>query len=145
VLTAAVLAEAQERLNEGMEKTEVAACLEVPSDTLRKALADGRLVARPRAAAVDKSARSVEDASAATGMGTACTRAFYYPQVQAISAPGILLEYLDVCFDELLDDLSHPGIVGDHLSHCGQPGSGNIHDSRLLLAILVGQAVCPPR
>ena len=52
----------------------MAACLEGPSDTLRKALADGRLVARPRAAAMDKSARSVEDASAATGMGTACTR-----------------------------------------------------------------------
>ena len=74
VFTAPVLAAAQELLDEGMEKTEVAACLEVPSDTLRKALADGRLVARPRAAALDKSARSVEDASAATGMGTACTR-----------------------------------------------------------------------
>ena len=74
VFTAPVLAQAQELLDEGMEKTEVAACLEVPSDTLRKALADGRLVARPRAAAMDKSARSVEDASAATGMGTACTR-----------------------------------------------------------------------
>lgn len=74
VLTAPVLAAAQELLDKGMEKTEVASCLEVPSDTLRKALADGRLVARPRAAALDKSARSVEDASAATGMGTACTR-----------------------------------------------------------------------
>ena len=68
-----VLAAAQELLDEGMEKTEVAARLEVPSDTLRKALADGRLVVRPRAVALDKSAHSVEDASAATGMGTACT------------------------------------------------------------------------
>ena len=74
VFTAPVLAQAQELLDEGMEKTEVAACLEGPPDTLRKALADGRLVVRPRAAAMDKSARSVEDASAATGMGTACTR-----------------------------------------------------------------------
>lgn len=32
--------------------------------------------------------------------------AFYYPQVQAILAPGLLLEYLDVRFDELLDELS---------------------------------------
>ena len=31
---------------------------------------------------------------------------FYYPQVQAILAPGLLLEYLDVRFDELLDELS---------------------------------------
>jgi hypothetical protein len=53
---------------------EVAARLDVPCDTLRKALADGRLVNRPRPAAVDKSARSVQDAAAAAGMGTACTR-----------------------------------------------------------------------
>ena len=32
--------------------------------------------------------------------------AFYYPQVQAILASGLLLEYLDVRFDELLDELS---------------------------------------
>jgi hypothetical protein len=34
------------------------------------------------------------------------TPPFYYPQVQAILAPGLLLEYLDVRFDELLDELS---------------------------------------
>ena len=74
VLTAPVLAQAQQQLDEGVEKAEVAACLKVSSDTLRKALADGRLVRRQRPAAVDKSARSVEDAAAAAGMGTACTR-----------------------------------------------------------------------
>ena len=74
VLTVPVLAQAQRLLDEGVEKAEVAACLKISADTVRKALADGRLVRRARPAALDKSARSVEDAAAADGMGTACTR-----------------------------------------------------------------------
>ncbi len=74
VLTAPVLTQAQQWLDEGAAKSAVAARLNVSSDTLRKALADGRLVQRPRALVPDKSARSVEDAEAAEGMGTACTR-----------------------------------------------------------------------
>ena len=76
VLTAPVLAQAQQLLDEGSEKSAVAARLKVPCDTVRKALADGRLVQRARPASVekDKSARSVDDAAAADGMGTACTR-----------------------------------------------------------------------
>jgi len=74
VLTAPVLSQAQQLLDEGLEKSAVAAQLKVPCDTVRKALADGRLVRRQRPPAVDKSARSVEDAAAAAGMGTACTR-----------------------------------------------------------------------
>ena len=74
VLKAPVLAEAQRLLDEGAEKATVAARLSIPSDTLRKAVADGRLINRVRQAALDKSARSVEDAAAASGMGTACTR-----------------------------------------------------------------------
>ena len=74
VLTAPVLTQAQQLLDEGVEKAEVATRLKVSSDTVRKALADGRLVRRQRPTAVDKSARSVEDAAAAVGMGTACTR-----------------------------------------------------------------------
>ena len=74
VLTKDVLAAAQRLLDGGLSSGEVAQKLEVLSDTVRKALAQGRLVARPRVAALDKSARSVEDAVAAEGMGTACTR-----------------------------------------------------------------------
>jgi len=74
VLTKEVLAQAQQMLDEGPAKSAVAARLKVPSDTLRKALADGRLVQRLRPLVADKSARSVEDAEAADGMGTACTR-----------------------------------------------------------------------
>jgi transposase len=43
VLTAAVLAAAQERLDEGLETTEVAAQLGVKRDTLAKAIGAGRL------------------------------------------------------------------------------------------------------
>ena len=74
VLTAPVLVEAQRLLDEGTERAAVASRLKVSGDTVRKALADGRLVSRARSAAVDKSARSVQDAEAADGMGTACTR-----------------------------------------------------------------------
>ena len=74
VLTAPVLVEAQRLLDEGTQRAAVASRLKVSGDTVRKALADGRLVSRARPAAVDKSARSVQDAAAADGMGTACTR-----------------------------------------------------------------------
>ncbi|MEO5365851.1 MAG: helix-turn-helix domain-containing protein [Magnetococcus sp. WYHC-3] len=74
VLTTPVLAEAQRLLDEGKDKAAVAASLQISCDTLRHALGDGRLVNRPREVALDKSARSVQDAVAAAGMGTACTR-----------------------------------------------------------------------
>ena len=74
VLTAAVLEAAQRRLDEECGRAEVAAALGVKPDTLGKAIADGRLrEARPRPLA-DKSSRSVRDADAAAGLGTACTR-----------------------------------------------------------------------
>lgn len=74
VLTAPVIEDAQRLLDEGAERATVAVRLKVPPDTLRKALNDGRLLMRSRGAALDKSARSVEDAAAADGLGTACTR-----------------------------------------------------------------------
>jgi hypothetical protein len=41
------------------------------------------------------------------GYGPVCpvVWAFYYPQVLRILGVGLPLEHLDVCFDELLDDL----------------------------------------
>jgi len=74
IMTVPVLESAQQMLDEGLSAASVAVKLQVSADTLRKALNDGRLVARLRPVAVDKSARSVEDAEAASGMGTACTR-----------------------------------------------------------------------
>lgn len=74
VLTAPVSAAAQRLLDDGTAPAAVAAHLKIASDTIRKALDDGRLMRCTREGAPDKSARSVEDAEAAAGMGTACTR-----------------------------------------------------------------------
>jgi hypothetical protein len=105
VLTEEVLAEAQRLLDAGRSRAEVARQLEVSSDTLRKALADGRLVARPRVVALDKSARSVEDAAVAEGMGTACTRV-----VERVMASLGKLDGAPVRF-EPCRDVSYGGVL----------------------------------
>lgn len=74
ILNQEVLAVAQRLLDEGHSRGEVAAELDVKPDTLRKAIADARLCEPPERVGVDKSARSVQDAVAGEGMGTACTR-----------------------------------------------------------------------
>lgn len=75
VLTKEVLGEAQLLLNAGSPARKVAEELDVEYDTLRKAITDGRLQ-KPKQAGqgTTKSERSVEDADAAEGFGTGCTR-----------------------------------------------------------------------
>jgi len=83
VLTPEVLGRAQELLDSGCSKAEVARELGVAQDTLRRAVWDGRVQMPGDSAAAeptspvgsDKSQRSVSDAEAADGMGTGCTRA----------------------------------------------------------------------
>lgn len=75
VMTREVLDKAQDLLNQGMGKRDVADDLGVKYDTLRRAIWDGRLSKNePPFCASTKSERSVEDAKAAEGTGTACTR-----------------------------------------------------------------------
>lgn len=74
VLTEEVLTAAQRLLDDSHLRAEVADELAVKDDTLRKAIADGRLRTPPAGARSDKSWRSVQDAVAAEGMGTGCTR-----------------------------------------------------------------------
>lgn len=74
VLTPEKLVESQRLLDEGSPRGEVANELGIKDDTLRKAISDGRLHKRPERAGTDKSTRSVQDAAAAEGFGTACTR-----------------------------------------------------------------------
>jgi transposase len=74
VLTPDVLDEAQRLLNDGCEAAGVAEELGVKPNTLGKALRDGRLREAPPCLLADKSSRSVRDAAAAEGLGTACTR-----------------------------------------------------------------------
>ena len=87
VLTDAVKAQAQELLNLGWERRQVAEELGIKCDTLRKAINQGRLSEPDRQAktvASDKSQRSRQDASA--DMGTACTR----PGERVLAALGML-------------------------------------------------------
>jgi hypothetical protein len=74
ILTLEVLEECQRFLNEGGARSQVANALGIKACTLRKALHDGRLVETKRPRGLTKSERTVRDAAAAAGMGTACTR-----------------------------------------------------------------------
>jgi hypothetical protein len=81
VLTEERLERAQRLLDRGSTRREAAEELEIPKDTLRKAINDGRLVEGEKAVSgeagvgSDKSSRSLADAGAAVEMGTACIRA----------------------------------------------------------------------
>ncbi len=74
VLTKDKLAEAQRLLNDGLNRSEAAAELDVKCNTLSKAIQDGRLNGSNTTPGLDRSTRSNRDATAAVGMGTACTR-----------------------------------------------------------------------
>ncbi len=75
VLTREVVEKAQGLLDQGYTRGDVAQELNVKHDTLRKAINDGRLSETKRKeTALSKSSRNVVDASAADGMGVACTR-----------------------------------------------------------------------
>lgn len=101
VMTAEVTAQAQDLLQRGRARKEVAEELGLRYDTLRKAIEAGRLVEPPRVGtaqrapaepmgdrgiASDKSQRSIEDAAAAESLGTACTR----PVERVQAALGLL-------------------------------------------------------
>ena len=74
ILTPEVLADVQSLFNEGNSYSDVSGQLEIKECTLRKAVQDGRLTGPRRRSGLDKSERTVLDAQAAAGMGTACTR-----------------------------------------------------------------------
>ena len=79
VLTAERLAQAQQLLNEGLSRAEVSAELEIKTDTLRKALNDGRLTPavkstqRRSTTACTQSERTQEDAQAGEQIGVGAT------------------------------------------------------------------------
>jgi len=75
-LTVKNISEGQRLLDRGMSRQDVADELNVNKDALRKAINDGRLSEPDEQTEIAStlSERSVEDAEAAQGMGTACTR-----------------------------------------------------------------------
>jgi len=75
VLTKELLEKAQSLLDQGCPRDEVSEEIDVRYDTLRKAINTGRLrETKEKVPGTSKSARSVVDAEAGDGMGTACTR-----------------------------------------------------------------------
>jgi transposase len=102
VLTPSVLEQAQSLLDKGFTRSDATQELGIRSDTLRKAINDGRLREIKPAGTVqegsDKSSRSAVDASAAKGMGTACTRT-----ADRAGAAFGLINAADVRFENCLD------------------------------------------
>jgi transposase len=107
VLTAEVSARVQALFDRGEQRNEVAKQLGIQADTLRKAIKAGRLSPPSRAqeqAVSDKSARTVEDASA--DLGHACTR----PVERVAAAFGLLPGGAPVRF-EACHDVSYGGVL----------------------------------
>jgi len=107
VLTDEVMARAQALLDEGEDRQAVAEQLGIKSDTLRKAINQGRLSqsSRPKDKAIsDKSARTVQDAAAT--LGHACTR----PGARVAAAFGLLPEGAPTRF-EPCHDVSFGGVL----------------------------------
>lgn len=99
VLTPEVLQQAQSLLDQNYSRRKVVGELDIKYDTLRKACKDGRLKEKKEPSSVStKSERSMEDASAAEGMGTACTRVKERVQAALGGSEGAA-----VCFERCLD------------------------------------------
>jgi len=77
-LTPNILEQAQQLLDKGKSRNQIAEEIDVKCDTLRKAIEDGRLREFKHTETdidvTDKSMRSMADAAAGEGMGIACTR-----------------------------------------------------------------------
>ena len=142
VLTDEVKALAQELLNQGKTKHEVAEELGVKYDTLRKAVSQGRLSEPANTQKVvvsDKSSRTVEDSAAE--MGTACTR----PQERVAAALGLLPEGASTRF-ESCRDVSFGGVLCalpalvaggllSHLDECFKTLKGYYTNAQVLILI----------
>ena len=107
VITDEIKDRAQQMLNLGSNRREVAEHLCIAYDTLRKAISQGRLSEPSKAqesVAKDKSTRTVEDARAEMGIG--CTR----PMERVAAALGLLPEGAPTRF-ESCRDVSFGGVL----------------------------------
>jgi len=161
VMTEEVTAKAQELLQRGASRNEVAEELGIKYDTLRKAISLGRLQEPARAenarpvdvvsecgekTASDKSERGVEDAAAAEFLGTACTR-----PVERVAASLGLLDGAPTRFETCRDvtfggvlcalpALAENGLFA-HLTTCF--GSlGGYYTTVQVLTLLADMALC---
>ena len=100
VFTPEVLSLAQQLLNDRYGRRDVADELGIRQDTLRKAINSGRLIElEKRPQVTDKSSRTLTDATAANGMGTACTRAGERFAAAIGKLPGGAQQHFEACHD----------------------------------------------
>lgn len=145
VITEAVKARVEELFVSGMSAEEAAEELGIKYDTLRKAIAQGRVV-RPievsdkeEIAASDKSTRSFGDAQAE--MGNACTRALDRVAAAVGLLPGGAETQFESCRDVSLGGLmcALPALVANglfrHMSECFKMPTGYYTITQVLLLI----------
>ena len=147
VMTEEVTAQAQELLDAGEDKRDVARELGIKYDTLRKAIDRGQLYLRPnrpQEVASDKSQRSQEDAAAE--LGTACTRGgerILAALGMLNGAPTRFEACRDVTFGGVLCSL--PGLTQNglfaHLAECF-PRLTGYYTTLQVMVLLADMALC---
>jgi transposase len=154
VITETIADQAQQLLNAGTSRKEVAEQLGIKYDTLRKAIQQGRLQESPQdektaalSPASDKSGRSLQDSTAADAMGTACTRTME----RVCAALGLLPDGAPTRFEPCRDvslggvlcalpALTQNGLFR-HLDRCFSP-LGGYYTSLQVMILLACMALC---
>ena len=154
VITEKIADQAQQLLNAGTSRKEVAEQLGIKYDTLQKAIQQGRLQEPPQdensaalSPASDKSQRSLQDSAAADAMGTACTRTVE----RVCAALGMLPDGAPTRFEPCRDvslggvlcalpALTQNGLFR-HLDRCFQQ-LGGYYTSLQVMILLACMALC---
>ena len=154
VITKDLAEKAQQLLDAGCSRKEIAQRLGIKTDTLRKAIAAGRLheptkseLGTAASPVSNKSERSAEDAAAGEEMGTACTRSLE----RVCAAIGLLPEGAPTRF-EPCRDVSFGGVLCalpaliqnglfKHLAQCFTP-LGGYYTTLQVITLLAWMALC---
>jgi len=154
VITKDVSEKAQQLLDAGCSRKDIAQRLGIKTDTLRKAIAAGRLhepakseLGAAASSVSNKSERSAEDAAAGEQMGTACTRSLE----RVCAAMGLLPEGAPTRF-EPCRDVSFGGVLCalpaliqnglfKHLAQCFTP-LGGYYTTLQVITLLAWMALC---
>jgi transposase-like protein len=157
VMTEDVIRQAQLLLNQGNSRKETARQLNIKTDTLRKAINQGKLTEPARAAellpqdnhaeASDKSQRGRQDAAAADGLGIACTRLLERVGAAVGLLPGGAPTRYETCRDVTfggvlcaLPALEQNGLFR-HLDSCFVP-LGGYYTTLQIFSLLGYMALC---
>jgi transposase len=157
VINEEVADQAEQLLQAGASRKDVAEKLGINYETLRKAIQQGRLqepsqnenaaALLPRTSASDKSQRSLQDSAAADEMGTACTR----PLERVCAALGMLPGGAPTRFEPCRDVTNGgvlcalPALIQNglfrHLDQCFSP-LGGYYTTLQVMVLLAWMALC---